>query len=117
MMSKGLDAESISRIEDPLIQLGLCIYIVKDTTSSPLIVLDKRKDGAVESWNREVFSHLAHPDDLWTWQTGLDMEVKRYQNHDSFCCRESVEDLLYAAMQQAWKDVLGSDTFCKISKK
>lgn len=37
--------------------------------------------------------------------------------HDSFCCRESVEDLLYAAMQQAWKDILGSDTFCKISKK
>ena len=37
--------------------------------------------------------------------------------HDSFCCRESVEGLLYAAMQQAWKEVLGSDKYCKISKK
>ena len=37
--------------------------------------------------------------------------------HDSFCCRESVEDLLHAAMVQAWKDVLGSDKYCKISKK
>lgn len=37
--------------------------------------------------------------------------------HDSFCCRESVEDLLQAAMVQAWKDVLGSDKYCKISKK
>jgi len=78
MMSKGLDAESVSRIEDPLIQLGLCLYIVKDTTSSPIIVIDKRKDSAVESWNREVFSHLAHPDGLWNWQSGLDMESKRY---------------------------------------
>lgn len=37
--------------------------------------------------------------------------------HDSFCCRESIEDLLHAAMVQAWKDVLGSDKYCKISKK
>lgn len=37
--------------------------------------------------------------------------------HDSFCARESVEDLLHAAMVQAWKDVLGSDKYCKISKK
>jgi hypothetical protein len=37
--------------------------------------------------------------------------------HDSFCCRESIVDLLYAAMQQAWKEVLGSDKYCKISKK
>lgn len=37
--------------------------------------------------------------------------------HDSFCCKESVEGLLYAAMQQAWKEVMSNDKYCKISKK
>ena len=37
--------------------------------------------------------------------------------HDSFICRQRARELLYASMQEAWKEILGSDKFCKISEK
>lgn len=37
--------------------------------------------------------------------------------HDSFAVRKSAEGLLKAAMLQAWKDILGSNNFCKVEKK
>ncbi len=37
--------------------------------------------------------------------------------HDSAVCRASAENDLMLAMRQAWIDVLGNDTFCKIEKK
>lgn len=37
--------------------------------------------------------------------------------HDSFICRKGAKDLLNASMKEAWKEILGSDKFCKISEK
>lgn len=37
--------------------------------------------------------------------------------HDSFMVRLSDKDILYPAMSNAWRKVLGSDKFCKISSK
>lgn len=37
--------------------------------------------------------------------------------HDSAIVKESAEEDLYKAMRDAWVDVLGDDTFCKIEKK
>lgn len=73
MLSKGLDSDDIGRIQDPLIQIGMCLYIVKDGTSSPMIVVDKMKESDVDKWHAEVFAHLAHPDGLYNWQVGLNM--------------------------------------------
>lgn len=73
MLSKGLDSEDLSRIQDPLIQIGMCLYIVKDASSSPMIIIDKTKDSEVNKWHAKVFSHLAHPDGLYDWRVGLDM--------------------------------------------
>lgn len=78
MMSKGLDSDDLSRIQDPLIQIGMCLYVVKDGTSSPMIVIDKMKESEVDKWHSEVFAHLAHPQGLWNWAAGLEMELKHY---------------------------------------
>ncbi len=37
--------------------------------------------------------------------------------HDSFICRASVEDKLHAAMFDAWKQEVGDNQFCFVSKK
>ena len=37
--------------------------------------------------------------------------------HDSYICRESAEDMLHEAMRKAWKEEIGDNQFCKISKK
>jgi len=73
MLSKGLDSRDVSRIQDPLIQIGMCLYIVKDGTSSPMIVVDKMKESEVYKWHADTFAHLAHPDGLYDWQVGLNM--------------------------------------------
>lgn len=75
MLSKGLDVNDLCRIQDPLIQSGMCVYIVKDGTSSPMIVIDKMKESDVDKWHADVFAHLAHPQGLYNWQVGLDMAV------------------------------------------
>lgn len=73
MLSKGLDSDSVDRIEDPLIQVGMCMYVVKDGQSSPMIVIDKMNERDVYKWHAKAFGHLAHPDGLYDWQVGLDM--------------------------------------------
>jgi len=78
LQSKGLDDKRISKIEDSLCLTGLCLYIVKDGTSSPMIVIDKVKDSDVEKWHANVFSHLAHPDGNWNWQEGMELELEKY---------------------------------------
>lgn len=78
MLSKGLDKEDISRIQDPLIQIGMCLYIVKDGTSSPMIIIDKTSEKQVNDWHADTFSHLAHPDGLWDWEHGLKLELRRF---------------------------------------
>ena len=37
--------------------------------------------------------------------------------HDSFQCRATAKSLLQSAMVEAWKDVLGSNYFCKVDEK
>lgn len=37
--------------------------------------------------------------------------------HDSYICRASAEQMLYDAMRKAWKEEVGDNQFCKISKK
>lgn len=37
--------------------------------------------------------------------------------HDSFICRESAEDKLLAIMKNAWKEEVGDNQFCFVSKK
>jgi len=78
MLSKGLDGDSLSRIQDPLIQMGMCLYIVKDSSSSPMIIIDKMKESEVNKWHADTFAHLAHPNGLWNWETGLEMEMRKY---------------------------------------
>lgn len=73
MLSKGLDSDAVSKIEDPLIQIGMCLYIVKDGQSSPMIVVDKMNESEVYKWHSKTLGHLAHPDGLYDWRTGLDM--------------------------------------------
>ena len=73
MMSKGLNSDAVSRIQDPLIQIGMCLYVVKDGTSSPMIIIDKMKESEVYKWHAEAFAHLAHPDGLYDWEVGLNM--------------------------------------------
>ena len=78
MQSKGIDRDTLSGIEDPLIQEGLCIYIIKDSTSNPMIIIDKVDEHNVNKWHAKVFDHLAHPDGLWDWQKGMEIEMNRY---------------------------------------
>lgn len=78
MLSKGLDQEEISRIQDPLIQIGMCLYIVKDGTSSPMIIIDRMSQKQVDDWHADTFAHLAHPDGYWGWEHGLELELKRF---------------------------------------
>jgi hypothetical protein len=37
--------------------------------------------------------------------------------HDSFVTRQSQESVLYSVMKKSWKEYLGSDDFCRVSKK
>ena len=78
MMSKGLDPSDLCRIQDPLIQTGMCLYVVKDGTSNPMIVIDKMKESDVDKWHASVFAHLAHPEGFYNWQVGLDMAVGQH---------------------------------------
>ena len=45
----------------------------------------------------------------------LDQPVLIY--HDSFIVKKSAEELLYNAMQLAWKEEVGDNKFCKIERK
>lgn len=37
--------------------------------------------------------------------------------HDSFIVRKGAEDILRAAMHEAWRHILGNDKYCKVDKK
>jgi hypothetical protein len=37
--------------------------------------------------------------------------------HDSFICRASAEDKLHSIMLNAWKEEVGDNQFCFVSKK
>lgn len=77
---RGIDTGSDGYLEmiSFLIQSGLSIYIVETDTKTKMVVIDKTDDITVDSFVNNVFSHLSHPEGLYTGSTGLWLEYDRY---------------------------------------